>query len=254
MEQGTSLDDILSGEQPELPVEAVQSEPEIARDEQGRFATNETGVETSQEAPAEPVPPTEQQGLPKEEFAALKDERRKRQALEQQVADMAAQFATMQRQAPQEQPADFWEDPNTFLETRLDQFGNQLIQRWQQQAQVERISASEAAAKAKYADYEDAFHAFRQAVEANPSLAQQMASNPEPAEFAYTKGKLAMELTRVGSIDELLKAERAKWEQEARAAVAPSQTFPQSTVTERSVGGRTGPAWTGPTPLSAILS
>lgn len=259
--EGTSLDDILSGAAPE--VEPVASEPEAveptegrARNPDGTFAsTKETGVETPPETDlsAEPVPPTEQaKGLPPEEFAALKDERRKRQAMEAELADMRAQFARMQQPQP-EQPPEFWDNPDAAMQARLEQFGDTLLQRFEQKQQVERINASEAQARLKYADYDDAFHAFRQAVQANPALAQQMTQASDPAAFAYQKGKTALELERVGSIDELLKAERAKWEAEARAVVQPT-SFPQSTVTERSVGGRTGPAWSGPTPLSDILS
>jgi len=265
--EGTSLDDILNGTEPEAVAtpepeqQAAEPQPEPdngqPRGPDGKFLPKETGVEQPQAAApaAEPVPPTGQQGLPPEEFKALKEERRKRQELERQIADMQQQFAARQ-QAPSEQVPEFWENPDAAMQARLEQFGSTLMQRWQQQQQAERIDASEQQARSKYADYDDAFHAFRQAVQANPMLAQEMARSNDPAEYAYRKGRTALELERVGSIDELLKAERQKWEAEARQAVqpAPAMSFPSSTVTERSVGGRTGPAWAGPTPLNDILS
>lgn len=264
--EGTSLDDILSGAEPAAaePVQEAAPEPQEAdgqpRGPDGKFLPKqETGVETPQEpveAAAEPVPPTEQAGLPKEEFAALKDERRKRQAMETELAELRANFAAMQvRQQQPEQPPEFWDDPDAAMQARFEQFGETLLQRFEQKQQAERIDASEAQARSKYADYDDAFHAFRQAVQANPVLAQKMASSSDPAEFAYKTGKTALELERVGSIDELLKAERAKWEAEARAAITPpAPNFPSSTVTDRSLGGRTGPAWAGPASIGDILS
>lgn len=265
--EGTSLEDILN-DKPDTPiveepaVEATETpaEPEAPaddrpRDENGRFVAKETGVEQAEvttEA-AKPVPPTEQTGLPKEEFAALKDERRKRQELEREVVELRQQFT--QRQQPQEVPADFWDNPEGFMAQRFDQFGEQLLQRFQQQQLTERIDASEAAAAARYADYDDARRAFQQAAMANPSLVKQMTAASDPAEFAYTTGKRAMDLERVGSIEEILKAERAKWEAERmQPPAAPALQFPASTVTDRNVGSRTGPAWNGPTPLGDILA
>jgi hypothetical protein len=241
----------------ETPTEPQEAEGQ-PRGADGKFLPKEAGVETPPEpveASAEPVPPTEQAGLPKEDFAALKDERRKRQAMEAELAEMRTQFARMQAKPPEQAP-DFWDNPDAAMQARLDQFGETLLQRFEQKQQVERIDASEAQARAKHADFDDAFHAFRQAVQANPALAQQMTKASDPAEFAYQKGKTALDLERVGSIDEMIKAERAKWEAEARAVVQPAAQpmFPSSTVTERSVGQRRGPEWSGPTPLGDILT
>jgi hypothetical protein len=64
-----------------------------------------------------------------------------------------------------------------------------------------------------------------------------------------------MDLERVGSFDELLKAERAKWEAEAKAAMpAPQPTFPTSTASDGSVASRGGPVWSGPTPDKTLLN
>lgn len=248
----TPLDDILNGSTPEPsepPVEEAQPPETIGqpRDDAGRFAAKETG-ETPQEA-AEPVPPTEQpsdQG----QYAALKDERRKRQDLERQLAEMRDQISRPQPQP--EPPADFWEDPQSFMARQFEQFGNQFRERLRHEQQIERIDVSEASARSKYADYDDAFHAFRQAVETNPALAQQMMQSGDPAEFAYRKGRTALELERVGSIDDLLKAERAKWEAEVKA-VMPAPTFPSTTATDGSVGARSGPAWSGPKSMDDLL-
>ncbi len=153
----------------------------------------------------------------------------------------------------QEPEIDFWDNPQSVIATQVQQAVAQALATEKQQQQVERINASEAAARVKYADYDDAFHAFRQAVQANPALAQQMTQSTDPADYAYKTGKRAMDLERVGSLDELLKAERAKWEAEARAAMPAPPTLPATTAADGSVGGRSGPAWAGPGGLDAYL-
>ena len=161
----------------------------------------------------------------------------------------------MARQPQTQEPEpEFWDNPQAVIATQVQRAVMEALQAEKQQATLARINESEERAKATHDDYEDAFRAFQQAASAQPALIQQMTAAGDPAEFAYKTGKTALELQRVGSIDELLKAERAKWEAEARAAVQPPVAFPSSTVTERSVGSRTGPAWSGPTPISDILS
>lgn len=253
------LDDILSDNTDEAPAETVvTTEPEsivdppsgILRDEKGRFAPKEEkGVETAAEPEqaAEPVPPTEQsQQLPKEEFAALKDERRKRQELERRLAAIE-----QQTRAPEPPRADFWDDPQQFM----GQFGEQLLQQWEQRQQIQRIDASEQAARARHNDYDEAYAVFEQAVRLNPSLAYELAQASDPGEFAYAKGRAAMAIQSVGSLDELRAQIRAELEAEARAVVQPRQTLslPSTTAADGSVGGRSGPEWSGPKPLGQIL-
>jgi hypothetical protein len=116
------------------------------------------------------------------------------------------------------------------------------------------MDASEQAAKAKYTDYDEAFTAFEQAVQLNPRLAHELAMAPDPGEFAYARGKTALEIQRVGSIDELRKQIRSEMEAEARAIIQPRPTLPSTTAADSSVGARTGPLWTGPKPIGEILS
>lgn len=251
----TKLEDALNGV--EETVDTPQ-EPEVqtegpARDDHGRFApkTDEKGVEKPEpETEQEPVPPTE---LPKEEYTALRAVRDENKELKQQLEAMRQQFASQsQPQQPAETP-DFWEDPNRAFEARFEQFGTRLMQQFKQEQQVERIEASEQAAKAKYDDYGDAFGHFQQAVSVNPALIQQMQAASDPAEFAYKTGKHAMELEKVGSLDSLLAQERAKWEAEARAAIPQQPRLPDTTATDGSTGSRTGPEWAGPTDLNKLL-
>lgn len=259
-----SIDELLNGEpiQDEAPAVEASPEPEAPqgdgrpRDEHGRFAPKEgTGVEPQPEATqaeeAEPVPPTGDQ-LPKDVYEPLKAERQKRQELQMQLEALQQQIAR-QNQAPPPEVPEFWDNPDAAFEARFERFGSQLMQQFKMQQDMERINASEVAAKGKYADYGESFGAFQQAANANPALIDQMKAAPDPAEFAYKTGKRAMDLEKVGSLDELLKAERAKWEAELKAAAPAPQAFPSTTATDGSVGQRSGPAWAGPTDISDLL-
>jgi hypothetical protein len=220
---------------PELVSEpTIVDEPEEReaqpRAPDGKFASKGEGDKPAEEAASAPPAPEPEAAVP---VKALQDERRKRQELEVQLEAMRQQA----QQQPQQPAPEFWDNPNATLEHQFQRFGQQLLQQFQEQQVVERINVSETAARAKHADYDDAFHAFRQAVQVNPVLVQQMRASNDPGEFAYNTGKKALELDRVGSIDEMLKAERAKWEAELLAK-APKPTFPTSTASDGSVSNR----------------
>lgn len=242
----------------DAPSDKVDPPSERLRDDRGRFAKkDETGVETPEPQKAEtpePVPPTEQSpGLPKEEYTALKAERQKRQELERRLEQMERSLR-QPAPPPQQQAVDFWDDPQSFMDQRMTQLGEELFQRFEQRQVAQRIDQSEAAAKAKYADYDEALMAFEQAVHANPRLAAEMAQSPDPGEFAYSRGKTAVTLNQVGSLDALKAQLRAEWEAEVKAAVPTLKpNLPSTTAADGSVGGRSGPEWSGPKPLAQIL-
>lgn len=253
------LDELLGEPQPETVVQevpAVESEPEtVARDEQGRFAPKPTGEEPPATEAEATVPPAEPSSTPEQgQFAALKDERRKRQEAEARISDMERKFQEMQAKQPAAPAPDLWEDPDGYFSQRFQMFGEQLIQKFQQQQIIERIDQSEQQARSRYTDFDEKLAAFRQAAQLNPAIVQEMQRASDPAEFAYGRGKTALEIERHGSLDDLLKAERAKWEAEARAAIPPPATaFPNTTATDGSVGSRSGPAWSGSKSLDELL-
>lgn len=261
-----NLDEILKNEpEPEAATTPAAEAPivdapsgkadppsERLRDEKGRFAPKETGVQEQPAVEAAPatseVPPTPPSQLPQEEYSALKDERRKRQELERRLQMMEQQLR--QPVQPQQPAVDFWDDPQRFMSS----FGESLLQQWEQKQTVQRIDASEKAAKAKYADYDDAYEAFEQAVQINPRLAYELAQQPDPGEFAYRKGKDALALQQFGSVEAMIAAERQKWEAEIKAAAPiPKPSLPSTTAADGSVGARTGPDWSGPAPLADYL-
>lgn len=216
------------------------------RDEHGRFVKS-TGEQP--ETPADTVTPADNP-IPEDQFKGYLTEKRKRQELEAQIAAMQQQMAQFQ-QPPTELP-DFWQDPQTVIKQEVNQAVGQALTQWQQQQEVQRINASEAAAKAKYPDYDEAFGAFRQTVAADPELARQMMAAPDPGEFAYQKGKAAITLSSVGSLEAYEAQLRAKWEAELKAQ-APRPSFPASTAADGSVAGRGMPAWAGPVADKDIL-
>lgn len=259
------IDELLGGTPDESPIEDAApepvveaSEPEAApadegqpRDESGRFAPKQTGVDEAQ-PPTEAAPPAADH-LPKDVYEPLKAVRNENRELKAQIAAIQQQLA-QQPPAQQAQEPDFWDNPQGVIASQVQRAVIEALQAQKQQQTMERINESELAAKARHDDYEDAFRAFQQAATANPTLVQQMTAASDPAEFAYSKGKTALQLEQVGSIDELLKTERAKWEAEARAAIQPPpQTFPSTTATDGSVGSRGGPEWGGRKSLEGYL-
>ena len=271
---GKSFDVILGDEQPSEvnDTPATEPNPEAAvadpvteqpegprRDEHGRFAPKEpTGVEQEPSAPVQ-VPPTEQPSgqLPRDVYEPLKAVREENRELKREMEAMRRQFYAQPAPQPQPQqpPVDFWDDPQSFMDTRMNQLGQTLLQQWEQRETAKRLDQSEQAARSKYQDYDDAFAAFEQSVQANPRLAMELAQAADPGEFAYSKGKAALAIQSVGSLDALKAQIRAELEAEAKAAFQPAArpVLPSTTAGDTSVGSRGGPAWAGPTAIGDIL-
>jgi hypothetical protein len=242
----------------DAPSDKVDPPSDRLRDDKGRFTKkDETGVENQPDpAPAAPaeVPPTSQ-GLPKEEYTALKAVRDENKELKREMEALRRQVYA-QPQPQQHQPSvDLWDDPQGFMREHFARFGEDLMQRFEQRQTAQRLDASERAAKAKYADYDEAFVAFESAVRNDPRLAVEMAQAADPGEFAYQKGKTALTLQNVGSLEAYEAQLRAKWEAEAKAMIQPTPKpiLPSTTAADGSVGGRSGPEWSGPTPLKDVL-
>jgi hypothetical protein len=261
----TPLSDILDNDTP-------ATEP-AARDDQGRFASvaadtetgQETGVTPQEEPPAAISEPPSQSVAPPEPatipYAALRDERNKRQALEAELARFrASQQPAPPMQTQAEQPADapdMFEDPAGFQAWVRQAAAADAMQLARQEFALERTRASAIAAQSKYADYDATIEAFKGLAAANPGLEQTMMQQPDPAEWAYRTAKTHLEVAQYGSVDALvearIKAREAELVAAATAQVRPS--LPPTITTDRNVGNRTqGPAWNGPKPLSAILT
>jgi hypothetical protein len=97
----------------------------------------------------------------------------------------------------------------------------------------------------------------------NPLLIDQLKRAPDPANFAYQAAGKYLEAKQAGSPEA---SSRGAIEAEIRqqimselglssgASPSASARAPSSLASERSIGSRSGPAWSGPTALGDILS
>lgn len=144
--------------------EPVVTEPEAKRDEQGRFAKTE-----EEKKPLKPA-----------DVAAIIDERRKRQALEQQLADIKGKQPTV----------DIWENPEAVMAERIKAATSPM--------EAKFFNLSMKSARVGREDFDTVAEAFLKASEADPSLVAQMRAHDDPGEFVYQFGKHHMELSEVG--------------------------------------------------------
>jgi len=249
MTEGTSLDDLLNGEPIDAPVETETVEGP-ARDEQGRFAAKETGVEPEQapEPNPEPVPPTDK--LPKEEYKAIREEREKRQNLERELE--ALKRAIQEQQNPPEPPPSVFEDEQGWQA----HFGNQVVSTAVQQATLNaKLDMSEMMVRQANPDFEEVKAEFLALAEQNPVLRHQALSDPHPWNKAYqiAKNHRAMQELGATNLDDLKAKIRDELMAEMQANPAPRASVPPSLASERNVGQRTGPSWSGPKSLSDLL-
>lgn len=253
----SNLNDILNGDveaeapPPEVvdaaPVETVETRP---RDEQGRFAPK---GETEEAPPIETAPPAVVDEGPVVPRKALQDERSKRQALEDQIQQLQRQFEQIQN--PPQPPPSIFDD-----EVGWEQhFGQTVIQQAVNEASFNaRLDMSEMMARQSHPDFEEKRTAFLEAMKTTPGLQQRALQDPHPWQFAYqyvANQERMQELSAVNVTDLEAKI-RAQVEAEYMAKTqgrAPS-SIPPSLSQERNVGTRQGPAWSGPQPLSDILS
>jgi hypothetical protein len=245
------LDDFLNegttAAEPQIEAPEVEQQPETIgqpRDENGRFAPK--GVETPQET-AEPVTPTEQQGLPQEEFKGLKEERRKRQEAEQRLAAIEQQLKSLQE--PAQAPPSLWEDEQGWQQ----HFGSQVAQ---QAAFNAKLDMSEMLARQSNPDFDDMKSRFLEMAQANPGLVNQALSDPHPWAKAYTLAKNAAKMEALGAVDvadlEAKIREQIKAEMAAQQPAAPAPQLPTSLADTQSA--RVAPAATQMLSLEDILS
>jgi hypothetical protein len=262
-----SIGDILNGEEPaaeappeEVVAETVEAEPVV--DEQPEQVGQPRGPdgkflpkgepETAISAP--PAPQEEPGHIP---IAALKDERSKRQTLENELAQLREQMQRMQQPQPivqPEGPPDQWDDPDGYRDWLIKTAEERATQAATQAFNIQRIRADAAQFSVDKPDYDQTIQAFRQLADVNPALYEQMQAAPSPAKFAYETARTHLEIQQYGSLDALIAARVEAAQKEALAAL-PSQlpSLPPSISSDRSVGSRSGPAWSGPASIDDLL-
>lgn len=252
METETSLDDLLSGNEPE-----IEQQPETIgqpRDESGRFAPKEQGEEQQEEPVAKDVPPASEPEPSHIPMAALKDERTKRQQIEaerQQLAERLQQYETYFQQLQAQTGQEEEQDP-------IELIAQQVMSRLQPQNEMQmltvKVELAEQLARQKWADYDEKVEHFKEAVKANPFLLQELRNSTNPAEYAYNAANRILEAKSYGSAPSREQIE-AEIREKIMAEIGVNRPqAPTSLATERSVGSRSGPAWSGPATLDDLLS
>lgn len=252
MEEGTSLDDILNSGEDAAPEQEAPTGP--VRDEQGRFASaspqEEVQGEQQQEAP--PASEPEPGHIP---FAALKDERGKRQRLEddlRQTQERLAQYEAHFAQASQQQQPDIEQDPIEYL---AQQVLARVQPQTQQQHLVMKVEVAEQFARSKWSDYDEKVETFKEEAERNPYLWQELAKAPNPAEYAYNAAGNILAARTYGTASPPSREQiEAEIREQIRAEIGITKpSVPTSLANAQSRGSRGGPAWSGPTPLGDVL-
>lgn len=192
----------------------------------------------------EPPAPAQEKSVP---LSALEAERKQRQdwkekaiRLEEQLK--AAQAPQGQQAAPQQQGPIPVEDA--------------LIN--------ERLNMSEMMLRQTHTDVDEKVERFKQELDRNPGLVSELRRQVHPYKWAYEYASRLQLMDEIGNdpnayrekLKEQVKAELAQQQpapSDPVAAVPASPRIPQSLATAHSVGARSAPAWTGPTPLANIL-
>lgn len=214
---------------PETPEPTTTVEqPAQPRDERGRFASN-----------TETKPVHEEHKVP---VAALIEERRKRQELEQRL---------QQQPVTDEQ---FWQSPTQAAQQMLQP----TVQAMQEQMENYRFDMAEALTRSLHQDYDQVREAFLAKRAAGDPWAlaidAQMRQQPNPAKFVYDQWSRVTAMESIGDLN----AYRQKIEAEVRAKVLKElrpevPDVPRSLNSEPSATAPTATTSFEPTPLSNIF-
>jgi hypothetical protein len=194
MSQGLeNLYESLTGAEVEADKPEQQQEPEQTEE------VKDEGVKE------ESAPPAESQAPAKDErfipINALLDEREKRQRLEAELAQLKAQA-----------------EPAKEDTTEDDLFSNpaEVLRRVQMEAYAaarrDMINMSEAILFESKPDAQEKIDAFKDAIQQNPTLYQQMLQHPNPAGFAYQEGSKFLSVKSMPN-------DMAAYEKELRAKI-----------------------------------
>jgi hypothetical protein len=257
------LNDILNGsEGTETETEAIETEQVAEQPEQeAEQVEAETGVnETQAAAETETTPePEEVKGL----RAAAAAERKKRQEIEQELAQ-ARQMLAQQPKTPEEEKPFLGEEyEQRFKETETT-LKEELVQT--------KIMMSREFAMDKYTDYEAKEADFIEMARANPALVDQMRASANPAAFAYKTVSDFQQVQKLREIGDPVKYEAALTERiraQVEAEYLAKQEAAKKEATEAAIRAKlkpgfaeersSGPArlttktYDGPTPLKTIL-
>lgn len=237
------------------PAESAPRDPET-----GRFAPKQPEEPTAEAGPP-PVANEPQKSVP---LSAVLEERKKRQALE---AELAAFRAAQQPQAAPQQPAAPQVPLTDLMFQNPEQFVQALQQRQEEALLQTRIATSEAIAR-QQADYDAAEQALTAYAQSSPraaaEVAQALRSHPAPAMWAYQAGKHLLAQSKWAPVmqqhsdpDAWINAEverrlAARQSAAPASSSAPSPRLPGTLADVRSSGTRAAAQAQTYTPLDEI--
>lgn len=189
--------------------------------------------------------------------AALMDERRKRQELEQ--------FIAQHKKADEPPKADQFNSQEEYLEALAERKADERFNAWQQKQAAEQQQAAAAkqatddlaglrsAGQAKYADFGAVIDTPDLPV--TEAMVSAMLAVDGGHEIAYHLGKNPAEAHRIAMLPPTSQAREIGQLAKRLAAPAPQVNLPATLTTTRSTDGRfsSAQAWTGPSPLNEIL-
>lgn len=238
-----SLDNILS-EDTEVQAEIRPSLPE---------EEPQTGVtsEPEPQAAPEPEPAEPPSGLPKDVYEPLRAVRDENKALKERLDQLTREIEARARPAePQTPPPSMWEDEQGWQQ----HFGGQLVSTAVQQAAYQsRLQMSEMLMSEQAPDFADLKQTLVEFVGKNPVLNQQVAESQHPWRTAYQAFKNQQTMQELGATDLTQLKEKLREELMAEMQAKPPAAMPPSLSQTRSVGARSGPAWSGPKPIKDLL-
>lgn len=268
-----SMDSILSDEKSvndlpetiETTTEANLSETREAKADVVETKTEPAKQETGDETEQDEHVPDDLQGLKRALAAARGDKRKARkkwQEAEKAMAELRGKLSVTERQPKQPSQQN---QPKKIDLTDEEFFGRGpeavkayvehqvAIVREEQKAQW--LNRSEAAARERYADFQEAYLDFQELAKAQPYLWAQMDNVHDPAEFVYRTGKTFRELKGVSNLDDLRKKIRAEVEAELQQRQSPGSAPPppKSIAGARGTGSPAAQTWAGPRSLDDIL-
>lgn len=250
-----SLEDVLSGKEPvvELPKEEVETEAqESQEDEPVAEVESEPEVEESEpkgdiEEKTEPPSVESPKEVP---LAAMLDERDKRKALQAKLDEYEAE-----RAKSQEKKADFWENPEGFV----DSVREELRGEFQQTLTNSLLAFSMQSASYRHTDYDAMRDSFKEAAEQNPALVDQALKASDPGEYIYSVGRQFKQLDEVGgdidTMRERMRSEiKAELMKEMQGKDAKRRSVPTPLTDETSASAPREKVEGGPTPLENLFN
>jgi hypothetical protein len=259
----SSIKEILEGGE-SAPIEEVKEE-----------VVNEADTELDAESEGEqPETEASERSDKQVPLAALQAERQKAKRYTEQVAEFEKRLTEqdlkwqqrieqlLEAQKPKQepvQPPDFWENPETAIDYRLQQMVSPIQQ--QLVRQREELSMMQAVDRFGQETVDKAFNSLKEKMATDPSAQahyQQIMSSPHPYAALVDWHKRQSTLEEIGSdphaYREKLRAELLAEMQEQHRASSPSPSvLPSNFSSSRNVGTRGAPAYAGPASIRDLL-